>query len=108
MRWTLRLELSAHLPGPKKYCDAANLRWSPALLPHVQGDTGLVGHTALIPGRIEHHVDRHGLDALHGRDRVLDPARHLAGHRAARSRQGHVDRHVPVVVDVDAVDQAEL
>ena len=41
-------------------------------------------------------------------DGVLDPARHLAGDRAARRGQRHVDVDVAVVVDVDAVDQAEL
>ena len=50
----------------------------------------------------------HVLDARDARDRVLDPARHLAGDRAARRGQGHVDRDVAVVVDVDPVDQAEL
>ena len=47
-------------------------------------------------------------DARHGGDGVLDPARHLAGHRAARRRQRHVDGDIAVVVDVDLVDQAQL
>ena len=41
-------------------------------------------------------------------DGVLHPARHLAGDRAARRGQRHVDGDLPVVVDVDLVDQAEL
>ena len=47
-------------------------------------------------------------DARHRGDRVLHPARHLAGDRAAGRRQGHVDGDVAVVVDLDPVDQAEL
>ena len=53
-------------------------------------------------------VDRHVGDAGHETDRVLHPARHLAGDRATRRGQRHVDVDVAVVVDVDAVDQAEL
>ena len=52
--------------------------------------------------------DRAPCDARDRGDGILDPDRHLAGHRAARRRQRHVDRDVAVVVDVDLVDQAQL
>ena len=59
-------------------------------------------------GGLEDQVDGAGLQARDLHDRVLDPARHFAGHRAARRGQGHVDGHVLVVADIDLVDQAQL
>ena len=35
------------------------------------------------------------------RHRILDPARHIAGHRAARRGQRHVDLDIALIVDVD-------
>ena len=58
------------------------------------GSKTMLTVTALTPG--------------HGGDGVLDPARHLAGDRAAGRGQRHVDGDVALVVDVDPVDQAEL
>ena len=44
----------------------------------------------------------------HQAHRILHPARHLAGDRAAGRGQRHVDVDVLVVVDVDPVDQPQL
>ena len=41
-------------------------------------------------------------------DGILHPARHVAGHRAARRRQRHVHLDIAVVVDIEPIDQAEL
>src|SRR5262245_11426555 len=48
------------------------------LLPHIEGDAGLIRHAAGIPRRIEHQIDLHVLDPRNRADRILDPARHVA------------------------------
>ena len=77
-------------------------------LEHPERQLGLVGHAVLVPGRVEGELHADLADAGHGGDRVLDPRRHLAGDRAARRRQRHLDGDVALVVDVDLVDQAQL
>src|SRR3990167_10747588 len=75
---------------------------------HVQLKFRLIRHPRGIPGRVEHKVDLHLTDAGDFAYRVLDPAGHLAGHRAAWGGERHVDGDVLLVRDVDLVDQAQL
>src|SRR5262245_59686168 len=76
-------------------------------LEHVEGEAGLIQHAALIPGWLEGELDAHLANAWHRADRVLDPLRHVAGDRAARSGERHLHGDVAIVVDVDLVDQAQ-
>src|SRR6476646_1779930 len=77
-------------------------------LEHIEGKPRLLGHAARVPGRIEHKVDLHLAYARNGRDGVLHPAGHVAGHRAAGGGQGHVHLDIARFIDVQPVDQAKL
>src|SRR5688572_7923075 len=70
-------------------------------LPPVQSDLSLFAHPFRAPRRVVDHVHRHILDALDAERRGFHPARHFPGHGAARRGQGHVDRELPVVIEVD-------
>src|SRR5271163_984198 len=76
--------------------------------PHVERDSRLFRHAALVPWRVERHGDPDARDAGDGANGIFHPARHLARHRTARCGQRHLDGDEAVVVDVDVVDEAEL
>ena len=67
-----------------------------------------IRHAGMIPWRIEYQVNLDAGDAGNRADGILDPARHVAGHRAAGCRQGHIDLDLPVVIDIDFVNEPQF
>src|SRR5437588_8200585 len=71
--------------------------------PHVEHTTCLVGHAALVPGRIPDDIDFDLADTGHARHRVLDHDRQLLRRGTIGRRERHVDGDRPVVGEVDLV-----
>lgn len=94
-----------HRPDPGR--ELGGERADGRLVP-VERHPRLIRHAALLPRRVEDHVDGDVGDARNQADGVLDPTGHFSRHRAPRRRERHVEVDVAVVVDVDAVNQAKL
>lgn len=83
-------------------------RFSGEISQNAKGEFCFIAKVLLAPGRIPDHFHLDQPDPFNPAHGVLDQPRHHPGHRAGGAGQRHVDDHVPVAVDFNPVDQAEV
>ena len=73
-------------------------------LKQAQLELSLVGHHVLVPLGLKDKIDRHAMHASDTLHFLLHIVQDKVGGWATGRGEGHVDRHILIVVDFDAVD----